>query len=149
MLKKRRLFVDADACPVKKEIEQVAAHYPVSLIFVASYSHYSIDSAPGWIYVDPDKEAADIYIVNHAEEGDIVVTQDMGLSSLLTHKHVYVLTPGGNLVKEKDMPNILHRRYMSYKQLAQGNRIKGPKPFSLKDRQRFCRSLENLLSQLS
>ncbi|MFC7393317.1 YaiI/YqxD family protein [Scopulibacillus cellulosilyticus] len=148
MHKERRLFVDADACPVKKEISQLSTHFPISLVFVASYSHFSIERTQEWVFVDPDKEAADLYIVNNVKEGDIVVTQDMGLAGLLTHKQVYVLTPHGNTIREKDMPNILNKRYLSYKQLAQGNRIKGPKPFTRQDRDNFYNALEELLNHL-
>lgn len=37
--RKVEIFVDADACPVKKEILQLAHTYDVHTIFVASYSH--------------------------------------------------------------------------------------------------------------
>ncbi|WKB37262.1 DUF188 domain-containing protein [Terrilactibacillus sp. S3-3] len=53
---------------------------------MASYAHYGSDRQAAWIFVDPDREAADLYIVNHAKRGDVVVTQDMGLASLLTNK---------------------------------------------------------------
>ncbi|MDI5789561.1 DUF188 domain-containing protein [Bacillus licheniformis] len=39
-----------------------------------------------WTYVDPHKEAADLYIANHVRPGDVVVTQDIGLASLLLGK---------------------------------------------------------------
>ncbi|TCP32355.1 hypothetical protein EV207_101334 [Scopulibacillus darangshiensis] len=148
MVKDRRLFVDADACPVKNEIREMAIKYDISPFFIASYAHFGPNRGPEWIFVDPDREAADIYIVNHVRKGDVVVTQDMGLASLLTGKEVYVLTANGKLLNEEDMPHILHRRYLSYKELSAGHRIRGPKAFSSTDRRNFCLTLEELLSQL-
>lgn len=36
----KRLIVDADSCPVKDEIVQVAKEYVISVIFVASFAHF-------------------------------------------------------------------------------------------------------------
>jgi uncharacterized protein YaiI (UPF0178 family) len=39
-----------------------------------------------WIYDDAGKEAADLFIMNHAVKGDITITQDIGLASELLLK---------------------------------------------------------------
>lgn len=148
MQKEIELFVDADACPVKDEIIQVSKDFPISLTFVASYAHYGKNNDNRWVYVDSTKEAADMYIVNHVKKGDIVITQDMGLASLLTSKDVYVITPHGKTIVEENMTQILHQRYLSYKQIHAGKKVKGPKPFTGEDRQRFAHTLSELLSSV-
>lgn len=140
-----KIFVDADACPVKKEIAELCREYAVCVVFVASYAHYSLENQSNWVYVDSEKEAADLYIANHVSKGDLVVTQDMGLASLLTNKGVYVITSRGKELQEEDMSKILHDRYVSYKQLYSGQRIKGPKAFTAEDRVNFCRVLKKRL----
>jgi hypothetical protein len=35
-----------------------------------------------WKYVDSGKEAADLFIMNHASKGNITITQDIGLASI-------------------------------------------------------------------
>jgi len=140
------LLVDADACPVKKEISEITDTYRVRTIFVASYIN-ATDKYPGeWIYVDPDPEAADLYIASHVSNNDIVVTWDMGLAAMLTHRNVFVITPSGKIIKDEDIPLILYNRYLGKKERAEGHRTKGPKPFTDNDRVNFSKALSHLLS---
>ncbi|WP_085523336.1 YaiI/YqxD family protein [Tuberibacillus sp. Marseille-P3662] len=143
---KRQIYVDADSCPVKHDIIDLAEANEVQVLFVASYNHMSHNHVrEQWIFVDPVREAADIYIVNHVGVGDIVVTQDMGLASLLTKKNVYVLTPKGKYLKEEDMSNILFFRHMTKKDINAGRKVKGPSAFTDADRERFRQTLSNIL----
>ncbi len=116
-------------------------------MFVASYAHMSIHPPEErWIYVDNEKEAADLYIQNHISKWDIVVTQDIGLASTLLLKEVSVLSPKGMVYKEEDMETALQMRFLSAKARRRGQYGKGPKPFSKDDRQRFIHQLTELLS---
>ncbi len=46
----QKILVDADACPVKAEIKQVAEHFQLDVIFVASFNHYSVNTnGENWI----------------------------------------------------------------------------------------------------
>ncbi|MDQ0231609.1 uncharacterized protein YaiI (UPF0178 family) [Metabacillus malikii] len=36
-----KVFVDADACPVKQEVMNIANEFDIEVIFVASYNHAS------------------------------------------------------------------------------------------------------------
>ncbi|WP_188800570.1 YaiI/YqxD family protein [Sporolactobacillus putidus] len=148
MVNKFTLYVDADACPVKKEIMDSVKSFGVQPVFVASYASFSPDRQSTWVFVDQEKEAADLYILNHAGPGDAVVTQDMGLASLLACRGVSVLSDRGKEIAERDIPEILNRRYLSRKSLATGRRIRGPKPFTEKDRKNFSVALTNLLCRL-
>ncbi|GEB76257.1 UPF0178 protein YqxD [Sporolactobacillus inulinus] len=147
MKRKNTLFVDADACPVKEETLVIARSYDFEPVFVASYASYSADREGKWVFVDQQKEAADLYIVNHTHPCDIVVTQDIGLAGLLTNRHVYVLTIRGQIVSEQNVDVLLSRRYQTYRALNAGERIKGPKPFTRQDRKNFSDALINLLCQ--
>lgn len=99
-----------------------------------------------WVYVENEKEAADLFILNHVNKRDIVVTQDIGLASTLLPKEVFVLSPRGSIYNEEDIVTALDMRYLSAKARRQGNFGKGPKPFSKEDRQRFINQLTLLLS---
>ncbi|MGG0716458.1 DUF188 domain-containing protein [Robertmurraya massiliosenegalensis] len=141
--------MDADSCPVKAEIVEIAQNFDVSVSFVASYNHVTNDTIGGtWHYVDSDKEAADLFIMNHVHAGDIAVTQDIGLASTLLAKKVLVLSPRGSLYEEKDIESALHMRYLSAKARRQGKYGKGPKPFTMDDRNRFRKNFTNLLSKI-
>jgi uncharacterized protein len=141
--------VDADSCPVKAEIVEISNNFDISVVFVASYDHVVKDSIGGtWHYVDSDKEAADLFIMNHVNAGDISVTQDIGLASTLLSKKVYVLSPRGSLYKEKDIESALHMRYLSAKARRQGKYGKGPKPFTREDRMQFKKNFTKILSKI-
>lgn len=139
------ILVDADACPVKEEISSISHTYHLDVYFVASYSHVVKKEMPGtWVYVDEGKESADLYILNHARKNDVVVTQDLGLASMLVSRNVYVLSPRGKQYEESEMELSLHMRFLSAKERRQGNHSKGPKAFSLQNRENFVHSFENL-----
>lgn len=93
MNNKPTIHVDADACPVKDEILHCASLHEIEVCFVASYKNMMNNPEGKWVYVDADKEAADLYIVNSVKKGDIVVTADIGLAGTLLPKNVYVLSP--------------------------------------------------------
>nr|WP_246940436.1 YaiI/YqxD family protein [Bacillus pinisoli] len=144
-----QLFVDADACPVKNEILHIAASYEIDVIFVASYSHVMTNSIGGtWIYVDANKEEVDMYITNHSKRGDIVITQDIGLASLLLGKGIKVISPRGKEYLEETIGFALNMRYISAKERRKGNFSKGPSPFTNQDRNQFIQTLEKILSNL-
>lgn len=133
---------------MKLEIVQIGKDSMIEVVFVASYAHMSTHPPEErWVYVDNEKEAADLYIQNHVRTGDIVVTQDIGLASMLLPKNVNVLSPKGMLYKEEDMDTALDLRFLSAKARRQGNYGKGPKPFSREDRLKFINTLTALLSK--
>lgn len=139
--------MDADSCPVKDEIVEIASRFSINVLFVASYNHIMNNSTyASWKYVDTGKEAADLYIMNHSANGDITVTQDIGLASTLLLKGVYVLSPKGILFEEKGIQTALDMRYISAKARRRGEYGKGPKPFSSGDRDRFVNELTKILS---
>ena len=144
-------MVDADACPVKDEILYVSRKFNVQPIFVSSYNHFSpaVNNDSKWVYVDTDREAVDMYIANNAMEDDVVITQDIGLASLVLKRGGYVLSPRGKIYREQEIEQMLQLRFLRAKQRRQGIYAKGPKQLSQKDRFAFIQSLEKILSKLA
>ncbi len=80
----------------------VAKKNLLEVIFVTSYAHVSVYSADEcWIYVEEEEEAADLYILNHVNKGDLVVTQNFGLAATFLPKVISVLSPKRNFVQRK------------------------------------------------
>ncbi|MBM6619268.1 YaiI/YqxD family protein [Bacillus suaedaesalsae] len=147
--KSYQVFVDADACPVKSEILHIANTYQVEVTFVASYSHVMTNKMGGkWIYVDTGKEEVDMYIVNHSKKMDIVITQDIGLASLLLPKKIIVISPRGKQYLENTIDLALNMRYISAKERRKGHHSKGPSSFTDADRVNFSSNFEKILSNL-
>lgn len=145
---KPAVYVDADACPVKDEIIEICQEYQVDMVFVSSYAHQLTIPAPAKVVtVDSDKEAADLYVMNHIKVGDVCVTQDHALASILLPKRTVVLSPRGIEYDESKMEQMLDARFVSAKQRRMGKRTKGPKPFSKDDRERFKRNFEKIIAE--
>ncbi|MCM3442091.1 YaiI/YqxD family protein [Metabacillus halosaccharovorans] len=143
-----KIFVDADACPVKKEIMLIASKYEMDVVFVASYNHTSDNTYGGqWVFVDTGKEEADLYIVNHVSRGDMVISQDIGLAGLLIRKDVCFITPRGKQYTEENIDTALQFRYLSAIERRSGKFTKGPKKFTDEDTLNFITTFEKILSK--
>lgn len=99
--------------------------------------------------MDSSKEAADLYIMNHVQSGDVLITQDIGLASLVLPKKVYAISPRGKAYREESIVTALDYRYVAAKERRKGNYGKGPKPFTNEDREAFCTSFNKILSEIA
>lgn len=145
------IVVDADACPVKREIVQAAGRFDVPVLMVASFDH-RIDLPQNErirvVQVDRSSQSADLYIANHMKKGDILVTQDYGLAALGLAKGAYALSNRGKPYKDGSIDFLLERRHEQGKLRRGGKHTKGPKPFLDEDRRHFLQSLTKLLLSL-
>jgi uncharacterized protein YaiI (UPF0178 family) len=144
-----KIFVDADACPVKEEIVAIAKEYKLGVTFIVSTAGYF---ERGWdvekILVDSMPQAVDIAIINRLEAGDIVVTQDYGLALLVLGKRGKAISPRGFIFTDENIDRCLLRRQMNTEARNAGIRRKGPKKRSHKDQDKFERSFRHLLDDV-
>lgn len=143
-----RVLVDADACPVKREIETVATRHGIPVVLVCNGGIRAPENPlVSVIYVDQGLDVADRWIVDQAEPGDVVVTADIPLAADCVAKGAIVLQPNGEKLTERNIGNVLATRDLmtdlrSANPLSQGG---GGKSFSKADRSRFSSALEPLL----
>ncbi|WLV25008.1 YaiI/YqxD family protein [Aciduricibacillus chroicocephali] len=143
-----KVFVDADACPVKAIVQEEVLKRHLPLIFVTSYAHFSNQPPPDGVevvYVDTGADAADYRIMQLALRGDLIVTQDYGLASLALAKGCTVLHHSGFEYTQENIGQLLESRHFSAKMRRSGLRTKGPKPFTAEERNRFRQLLQKLL----
>lgn len=122
-----KILVDSDSCPIKELVYHIANEENIDIFFVTSISHYTINSNinnSNFIYVDNLKESADIEIINRLEEGDIVITDDYGLASLVLSKKCYPISTKGYIYNKDNINSLLTRRYLSSIQRKQNKKIK-------------------------
>lgn len=144
-----KIIVDADACPVKDVIFKETSHKNIPVILVSSLSHFSNQDVPDHvetIYVDAGRDAADFKIVALTKPGDIVITQDYGLASLLLPKGATVLHHKGFEYTDMNIDHLLSTRHMSAAIRQAGGRTKGPKPFSNEERRSFFKLFQNKIN---
>ncbi|TFE01168.1 DUF188 domain-containing protein [Jeotgalibacillus salarius] len=147
-MKKINIFVDADACPgaIKDLILEYASH--VNIRFIATYNHYSADADQSlWTFIDEGSEAADLYIMNRVYPGDLVITQDIGLASLVLAKGVYAISPRGKEYNQDTIETSLSFRYLYQEERKKGRFHSGPKKASSHDLDAFSKLLTKFLTK--
>ncbi|WP_156290376.1 YaiI/YqxD family protein [Oceanobacillus salinisoli] len=147
-----KIYVDADACPVKDIIITEGTKAGIPVILVTSFSHYSNEQQPNGvetIYVDAGADAADYRIMKLAKKGDMVVTQDYGLASLGLAKGCQVVHHKGFIYNNENIDHLLQTRYLSAMARKSGKRTKGPKPFTEEDRLKFKELFIDILQQVN
>lgn len=143
-----KIYVDADACPVKQEIITVAKQANIPVVMVQSFAHFSHSVYPPeveMIYVDQGVDATDYRILQLTQPGDLIITQDYGLASLLLAKKCLVLHHKGFMYTEENINHLLQARYVNAQKRKSGQRTKGPKPLTKEDKQTFVELLQQLI----
>jgi uncharacterized protein YaiI (UPF0178 family) len=143
-----RIFVDADACPVKPEIYRVAERVGAR-VFVVSNSLMAIPAA-AWIervIVSDAPDAADDWIAERAVRGDIVVTADVPLAARSVKAGAAVLAPTGKAFTPDSIGMALASRNLMDDLRSAGQITGGPKSFTQKDRSAFLSALDLAVSR--
>lgn len=110
-----KILLDADGSPVREITEKLCQKYGAKLLIVKNYSQDFSSIYGEVISVDISKEAADIYIANHAKSGDLVITNDKGLSSLGLSKNARVMDFQGNFIDDENIVAMLESRHFNKK----------------------------------
>ena len=101
-----RIWIDADNCPaaVRGIVIRASERLKVAARFVANRP-LSIPRSRFLRFdlVGVEKGAADEYIKASAEEGDLVVTPDIPLTSELVNRGVLVIHPRGDLYRAENI----------------------------------------------
>ena len=144
-----QIYVDADACPVKKEVEQVATRHGLTVTIVSNGGvRPSQNPIVQIIVVDRGPDEADKYIANAIIADDIVVTADIPLAARVIEKGGRAIKHNGEIITENNIGNILAiRDLMTDLRSANPFAKQNHKQFSKSDKSRFLNSLEQLIQQ--
>ena len=100
------------------------------------------------VRVDGGADVADRYIAEHAEAGDLVVTQDIPLAALLVPQGVVVLDPRGEEHTTETIGERLSvRDFMDRLRMA-GAVTGGPPGYDGRAKQAFAAALDRALTRL-
>ncbi|MFN4157610.1 MAG: YaiI/YqxD family protein [Gemmobacter sp.] len=142
-----RLFIDADACPVKDEAERVAVRLGVRMILVSNggirpRAHPLVES----VFVADGPDEADKWIADHAGPGDVVVTGDIPLAAKCVAAGARVVNHSGEVLDARNIGQVLATRdLMADLRAADPFRQGGGRPFSKADRSRFLDTLDRMI----
>lgn len=143
-----KILLDADGSPIRKIVEDLSKKYGARLVTVKNYSQEFTPTYGEVVDVDVSKEAADIYIANHARRDDLVITNDRGLASLGLSKGSRVLDFQGEFVDDDNIMVLLASRHFNKKMRDRNIYSNIPKREKSQD-QDFYRSLDKFLEEIS
>ena len=163
MAHSRTLYIDADACPVTREALACARRARVPVVIVGNTTQNlerhvrrddprDADHARGrdashsgfWVDVldvSVGADSADFAIVERLQPDDVVVTQDIGLASMVLGRGAAAIGVYSRATIDMD----LFIRHEEKKVRRAGGRTRGPAAFTDEDRERFSHNLAGLL----
>jgi uncharacterized protein YaiI (UPF0178 family) len=138
-----RIFIDADACPVKDEVYKVAARYGLTSTLVSnSFIAIPPSKLIERMIVDAGPDVADDWIAGRCEPGDIVITNDIPLAERVLKADGTAIAPNGRLFTPDSIGSALASRAIGEHLRSTGEVTGGPKPFAAADRSRFLQALD-------
>jgi len=138
------IYVDADACPVKDEVIKVAERHKTPVYIVSNGGlRPSAHPLVKTVIVEQGPDIADMWIVDHAEQQDVVVTGDIPLAAKCVALGAQVIRHNGELFTEANIGvQLATRDLMTDLRAANPFRQGNGKSFSKADRSRFLDMLE-------
>ncbi|MFY9627405.1 MAG: YaiI/YqxD family protein [Methylocystis sp.] len=143
-----KIYIDADACPVKDETYKVAARYGLQT-FVVSNSFMQIPLSPliAKIIVGAGADVADDWIVEQVVAGDVVVTNDIPLAGRVLEKKAHAIAPYGRAFTNDSIGVALAQRSLMEHIRSTGEITGGPPPFSSANRSQFLQTLDQIITR--
>ena len=143
----KKIYVDADACPVKEEIIKVATRHGLNVLMVCNGGIRPFkNDLVNLVIVSEGSDEADKWIYENANHDDIVITVDIPLAAKCIEKKAVVLKHDGNLLTRDNIGNTLATRDLMSDLRSFDPFLKGSnKSYSKGDRSKFLNSLENLI----
>lgn len=147
-----KIWIDADAAPrdVKELVFRAARRLQLDVVLVANQRMQTPPGNPRVtaVWVDGGPDVADQHIADHAEPGDLVVTQDIPLAALLVPRQVAVLDPRGDEHTPDTIGERLSIRDFMDQLRTTGTVTGGPPPFDARAKQAFASALDRVLTRL-
>lgn len=139
-----RVYVDADACPVKDEVLKVASRHGFQVCYVSNaFMRLPDHPLVERVVVSDGLDVADDYIAERVVAHDVVVTNDIPLAARCLDKGALVLGSTGRAFTDASIGQALASRAISQHLRELGEMGGGPKAFSHKDRSAFLQAMES------
>lgn len=142
------IYVDADACPVKREIVRVAERHGL-VVHMVSNSWMRLAEGPlvRRVIVSEGFDAADDWIAERAGTGDIVVTADIPLADRCLKAGAHALGPTGKPFTADNIGTALAMRDLMGHLRDTGEISGNNATFSSRDRSQFLQVLESAVQR--
>src|SRR5579863_5903329 len=108
-----KIYVDADACPVKDEVYKVATRYGVHVVAAANSTMWVPANGLVELVVRTGFGAADEYIAEMVGPNDIVITADIPLAARCLAAGGRVVDPRGRTITDNEIGHLLGMRELN------------------------------------
>lgn len=144
-----RIFMDADACPVKEEVYKVAWRRGVP-VKVVSNAYLRVPNHPliERVVVPDTFDAADDWIASEADTGTVVITSDILLAARCLKIGATVIGQNGKPFTSASIGSAIATRAIMADLRVGAGITSGPPPFAKSDRSRFLQALDDALVRL-
>ncbi len=144
-----KIYVDADACPVVRETEQVALRHQIPVVLLCDTNHVMTTNSSEVVVIGAGADAVDFALVNRCHRGDIVVTQDYGVAAMALGKGARPIHQSGMWYTNDNIEGLLAERHMhkEARRASSKNHLKGPKKRTPEDDRRYVDALERLIAE--
>ena len=144
-----KIYVDADACPVVKIVEQLAEQYEIPCVLLCDTNHVMSSDYCEVKIIGAGADAVDFALISllKKDAGDIVVTQDYGVAAMALGKGAYVIHQSGKWYTNENIDQMLLERHLAKKarRTKLKNHLKGPRKRTEEDDKRFEESFERMI----
>ena len=142
-----QIFVDADACPVVRIVEEIAEKYQIRTTLLCDTNHVLNSDYSEVIVVGAGADAVDYKLISLCHKGDIVVSQDYGVAAMALGKGTYAIHQSGKWYTDENIDQMLMERHLNKKARRSSgkNHMKGPRKRTEEDDIRFAESFEKIV----
>lgn len=139
------VLIDADGCPVVDITVKLCRKYNTQCLIICDTAHEFQRDGAQTIVLDKGADSVDYGLVNRAQSGDLVVTQDYGLASMCLAKSARVLHQDGWEYTVWNIDGLMHQRHTARKLRSSHVHMKGPKKRQPSQDAAFTSALEAIL----
>lgn len=142
-----QIYVDADACPVVRIVENIAEKYQIQVTLLCDTNHMLSSEYSEVKIIGSGADAVDFALITLCHKGDIVVTQDYGVAAMALGKGAYCIHQSGNWYTNDNIDQMLMERHFGKKarRASSKNHLKGPRKRTKEDDIRFAESFEKMV----
>lgn len=145
-----QIYVDADACPVVRQVERTAEKYGINVTLLCDTNHVLQSDYSEVKIIVAGADAVDFALINMCRKGDIVVTQDYGVAAMALGRGAAAIHQSGRWYTDENISQLLMERHLAKqaRRASSKNHLKGPAKRTREDDERFLESFEKLVQKM-
>ena len=107
-----KIYIDADACPVVRIVENIAEKYEIPVTLLCDTNHVLYSDYSEVKIIGAGADAVDFALIGLCKKGDIVVSQDYGVAAMALGKGAYAIHQSGKWYTNDNIDRLLMERHM-------------------------------------